>query len=97
MAKIVPSDDWDGETISIKGKDKAEVLAALYNGCKNCRRQMSKKEAQQLLDGTTGVFDQIDGNYIKMNLKKDEVWTVLYDQYNGKGACRKALTEAGLI
>jgi hypothetical protein len=89
---------WSGEDIDITGKDKARILAALYNGCKGCRRKMDTKEAQMLLDQSALKFDMIDGLPVKANLRGDKLWSVLYDQYNGgPGTMRKVLEQAGIL
>lgn len=85
------------DTINIAGKDKAEVLAALYNGCKGCRRKMDAKEAKDIVEDSRGRVDTINGLAIKVDLSKDEIWMGAYDRYNGDGAMRKALQDAGLL
>lgn len=85
--------------ISIAGKNKAAVLAALYN---NSRPQglgflhydpkrMSQEEAAELLKSQT-YFDYLNGRVMKVDLKSDtELNPFLYDRDNGAGAAEAAL------
>ena len=90
--------------INIKGLDKAEVLAALYN---NARPQgmgflhftperMTRDEATKLLERTT-YFDYLRGRVMKVSLEGDELREGLYDRDNGQGQALLALQDAGLI
>ena len=85
--------------IDLKGKNKAEVLAALYNAS---RPQglgflsfdaafMTKKEARALLDSGRTYFDYLKGRVLKVDLSGDELDPRLYDRDNGQGAAAAAL------
>ncbi len=87
--------------ISIKGIDKAEVLAALYNasrqqgmGFMNQRgqSQMTIEDARKAMDDNPGLyFDYLHGRVMKIDLKDDELEEWLYDRDNGKGAAYNAI------
>ena len=81
------------QMVSIKGFDKAKVLAALYNGA---RAQgagfihydptpMGEVEARELLQGAT-YFDYLKGRVMKVDLSGDEIDPWGYDRDNGDGA-----------
>lgn len=83
------------EKISLKGLNKAEVLAALYN---NARPQgmgflhyapepMTTEQAAELLQDYT----YLKGRVMKVDLSGDELATWLYDRDNGKGAAASAI------
>ncbi|MGE6387342.1 hypothetical protein ACQKEN_16960 [Pseudomonas sp. NPDC078416] len=85
--------------MNIKGLDKAEVLAALFNashqqgmGFLDSRggRDMTKERAAEILK-ITGDFDYLDGRVMKISLDRDEVETRLYDRDNGQGAAERAI------
>ncbi len=90
--------------ISIAKKDKAEVLAALYNASKPLGlgfrqfdpKPMSVEEARKLLERTT-YFDYIKGRVMKVDLSGDELETWLYDRDNGDGAAARALAKVADI
>lgn len=86
--------------VDIKGLNKAEVLAALYNNSKPLglgflhfdAKDMTVAEAEELLKQTT-YFDYLKGRVMKVNLSSDdgfEEW--LYDRDNGNGAAEKAIS-----
>lgn len=85
-------------TINIKGKDKAEVLVALYNHAKPLglgvklydSTPMKVEEAKNLLKGET-YFDYIKGRVLKVDMSGDELDVSLYDRDNGHGAAERAL------
>lgn len=85
--------------MNIKGLDKAEVLAALFNashqqgmGFLDSRggRDMTKERAAEILK-ITEDFDYLDGRVMKISLDRDEVETRLYDRDNGQGAAERAI------
>lgn len=87
--------------INIKGLDKAEVLAALYNNSKPqgmgflhfTPEDMTIEEAKNLLKRGMD-FDYIQGRVMKVNLDSDiefEEW--LYDRDNGPGAAQRVIDE----
>lgn len=86
--------------VDIKGLNKAEVLAALYNNSKPQglgflnfdAKNMTVAEAEEILKKTTD-FDYLKGRVMKVNLSSDdsfEEW--LYDRDNGNGAAEKAIS-----
>ncbi len=86
--------------VDIKGLNKAEVLAALYNNSKPQglgflhfdAKDMTVAEAEEILKQTTD-FDYLKGRVMKVNLSSDdsfEEW--LYDRDNGNGAAEKVIS-----
>ena len=86
--------------INLAKKDKAEVLAALYNASRPLGlgfrhfdpTPMSTEEARELLSQGT-YFDYVKGRVMKVDLSGDELETWLYDRDNGEGAAEKALSK----
>ena len=86
--------------IDISKKDKAEVLAALYNSSKPLGlgflhyepNPMSVEEARFFLSKNT-YFDYLKGRVMKVDLSGNELNTWGYDRDNGVGAAEKALSE----
>lgn len=84
--------------IDISNKDKAAVLAALYNNSKPLgmgRLQfdpapMTVEEARVELQTET-YFDCLKGRVMKVNLSGDAFDPWLYDRDNGAGAAERAL------
>ena len=85
--------------VDIKGLNKAEVLAALYNNSKPQglgflhfdAKDMTVAEAEEILKQTTD-FDYLNGCVMKVDLSSVddfEVW--LYDRDNGSGAAQRAV------
>ena len=85
--------------IDIKGLNKAEVLAALYNNSKPLGlgflhfdpKEMTVAEAEEIMKQTTD-FDYLKGRVMKVDLTSDdsfEEW--LYDRDNGNGAAQRAI------
>jgi len=85
--------------MDISKMDKAEVLAKLYN---NARAQgmgwlqwepedMTKEEAQALLDKGGESFDYLKGRIMKISLAKDEVDERMYNRDNIHCSAQKAL------
>jgi hypothetical protein len=84
--------------LNIKGKNKAAILAALYN---NSRPQgmgflhydpkpMSEEEAAKILEESS-AFDYLKGRVLKVNLSGDAFDPRLYDRDIGEGAAASAL------
>lgn len=85
--------------VDIKGLNKAEVLAALYNNSKPLGlgflhfdpMDMTVAEAEEILNQTT-YFDYLKGRVMKVDLSSGdsfEEW--LYDRDNGKGAAQRVI------
>jgi hypothetical protein len=96
--------------ISIKGLDKAAVLAALYNasrvqgiGFLAARPgDMTIDQARVELVSSSSIhgfmyFDYLHGRVMKVDLSKDEFDEGLYDRDLGKGAAWRALRRVGLL
>lgn len=89
------------DTINISGLDKAEVLRRLYNHAKTLGlgiihatpEDMTREEAQTLLNEGQTYFDYLNGRVMKVRLEGDEIGTALYDRDNGAGAAQAALEE----
>lgn len=91
--------------MNIKGMNKAEILAALYN---RSRPQgfgflqadstpMTTAQAQKILDGTPGkYFDYLMGRVMKIDLSGDELDTSLYNRDIGKGAAERVIEDLQL-
>ena len=88
--------------INIKGIDKAEILAALYNNARPLGMGflqyvpgiMTAEEAQVELDENPSrnkYFDYLAGRVMKVDLSKNELRTDLYDRDNGPGAAYDAI------
>ena len=85
--------------IDLKGKDKAEVLAKLYNASKPLGmgflhynpKPMTVEEARELISRGDLYFDYLYGRVMKIDLAGDELDPWLYDRDNGEGAAERAL------
>jgi hypothetical protein len=85
--------------IDLKGKDKAEVLAKLYNASRPqgmgflqaTKQDMTRDEAAELLANGQTYFDYLRGRVMKVDLSGDELDPRLYDRDNGQGAASAAL------
>lgn len=85
--------------IDLTGKDKAKVLANLYNASRPLGlgflqasdAQMTRDEAQQLLESGDGYFDYLKGRVMKVDLSGDSLDPWLYDRDNGQGAALRAI------
>lgn len=89
--------------MNIAGLDKAEVLAALYNGSR--RRGMGflqtrgaegmtvEQAREELANNERLYFDYLHGRVMKISLRGDELNTALYNRDNGQGAA-EAIIEA---
>jgi hypothetical protein len=86
--------------IDISRKDKAEVLAALYNAAHPLGlgilqfdpTPMTVGEARKILSRTTD-FDYLKGRVMKVDLSGDKLETWLYDRDNGEGTAERVLSK----
>ena len=84
--------------IDLTGKNKAKVLASLYNNSKPqglgflsfVPKDMTITEAEELLEQTT-YFDYLYGRVMKIDLSGDTLDTSLYDRDNGEGSALRAI------
>ena len=84
--------------IDISKKDKAAVLAALYNSSRPLGlgflhfnpAPMTLEEARELLKFSS-YFDYVKGRVMKVDLSGDTLDTWLYDRDNGEGAAARAI------
>lgn len=91
--------------INIKGKNKAQVLAALYNAAQPLGMgilhfvpgDMPVDDAQVLLNEGQTYFDYLHGRLMKVDLAQDVLDERLYDRDNGPGAAEAALRKARLL
>lgn len=88
--------------MNIAGRDKAAVLAALYNGSRQQGMgflsgrghfQMTVDQAREEIDarGKDLYFDYLHGRVMKINLSGDEVDTALYNRDNGYMAAERII------
>jgi hypothetical protein len=89
--------------ISIRGLEKAAVLAALYNAAQPQGagfmqydpKPMTTDEAAAVLarlaKGGDLYFDYVKGRVMKVDLSKDDFDPRLYDRDNGQGAAQKVI------
>lgn len=90
-------------SIDISKKDKAEVLAALYNRSRpdegvglfySDPTLMTKEEAAKFLKNTPDkTFDYIKGRVMKINLQDDILNTALYNRDVGQGVAEMVIIE----
>lgn len=86
--------------VDISNKDKAEVLAALYNNShphgmgflQYNSEPMTVEQARELLKQTT-YFDYLYGRVMKISLESNIVRTSGYNMDNGKGAAEHAISQ----
>ena len=84
--------------MNIKGKNKAAILAALYNESQPLGmgflhytpEDMTEAEAEDILKQCTS-FDYLKGRIMKVDLGNDELDPYLYDRDNGNGAAYEAI------
>lgn len=84
--------------INLEGKNKAIVLAALYNNSKPLGMgilqfdptPMSEEEAQEILKEQTH-FDYLKGRVMKVDLGGKEFNPRLYNRDNGENSAERAL------
>ena len=94
--------------ISIKGLNKAAVLAALYNRAQAqgmgflhyTSEEMTEAEAQKIWDetlqrykGADPYFDYLKGRVMKVNISGETFNPFLYDRDNGECAAEKVITK----
>jgi hypothetical protein len=87
--------------MNINGLDKAEVLAALYNGSHQLgmgvldgrgANNMTIEKAREILDASESkYFDYLHGRVMKIDLRDDDMETALYNRDNGQGAAERAI------
>ena len=86
------------DIMDITGKNKAKILAALYNASKPqgmgffhyTPEDMTEEEAAALLEDQD-YFDYLKGRVMKIYLGDNELDLRLYNRDNGPGAGEKAL------
>lgn len=89
----------DNNVIDISKKDKAAVLATLYNHARPLEMgffqydptSMSVELARELMRNGT-YFDYVRGRVMKVNLEGDTLNPSQYDRDNGDGAAAKAIS-----
>jgi hypothetical protein len=86
--------------MDISGLNKAEVLAALFNGSrqqglgildKRGAASMTTEHAQEVLDNSAPYFDYLYGRVMKIDLSGDELRTASYNRDNGPDAAEKII------
>lgn len=85
--------------MNISGLDKAEVLAALYNGSRQQGMGFLDRSGQEgmTVDHARGElsvrtrFDYLNGRVMKVDLSGDELNTWLYNRDNGDGAAERII------
>jgi hypothetical protein len=75
--------------IDITGRDKAELLAILYNGSSpraidHIRPVLTKEEAQEIIEDQGLRFDYLRGRMLKIDLRGNELRTACYNRDNGR-------------
>ncbi len=86
-------------SIDISDLDKADVLAALYNNSKAQGMEllqfdpanMSKEQAQEILETGQTYFDYLAGRVMKIDLKTSSLSPWFYDRDNGEGAVERVI------
>lgn len=85
--------------VSIAGLDKAEVLAALFNGSRQLgmgflhsegRALMSIADAREVLKSGQD-FDYLRGRVMKIGMGEEPMYVGLYDRDNGPGAAERII------
>lgn len=84
--------------IDLKRKNKAAVLAALYNNSKSqgfgslhaTKGDMTVEQAAELLEKQT-EFDYLQGRVMKVDLSGDTLDPLRYDRDLGQGAAQAAV------
>ncbi len=87
------------DKISLKGLEKAAVLAALYNGTRAqglgflnySSSSMTPEEAKLRFGPNFGYYDYVDGRVMKVNLEGEELDPWGYDRDNGQGAAERVI------
>jgi hypothetical protein len=92
------------DAVSIKGLNKAEVLAVLHNASRPLGmgflqynpKPITQEEAQKMLDSGRKYFDYVNGRVMKISLGSDDtIDPPLYDRENGDGAVNVVHTGFG--
>lgn len=86
------------QNIDITGKNKAAILAALYNNSRPLRLGILHYKKEDMTEAQAGdelkagnYFDYLHGRVMKIDLGKDTLSTRLYDRDNGEGAGFEAI------
>jgi len=89
--------------IDISKKNKAAILAALYNASQPLglgflhftSKPMTIEQAQTIIDscGVDLYCDYLKGRVMKVNLSESEFDERLYDRDNGPGAAQRAIKD----
>ena len=85
--------------MDISNYDKADVLRVLYNNARPLGlgmlhfdpKDMTKEEAQELIDSGQTYFDYVKGRVMKVDLSKTDLRTALYNRDNGDKAAESAI------
>ena len=87
--------------MNIEGLDKAEVLAALYNGSRQqgmgfrqtrgAEGMTVEQAREELTNNEQQYFDYLHGRVMKISLCGDELNTALYNRDNGEGAAERII------
>lgn len=90
------------ELVDVKGINKAELLAALYNAShaqgmgiyEATSAPMTKEEASKLLSNTPRMyFDYLKGRIMKISVLDDQVDPWGYDRDNGSGSVARIVAK----
>ncbi len=93
----VEENDSQGEYVDIRGLEKGDVLAALYNAASPLglgylqydRKSMTSEEGKRIYRELGGFrVDYVRGKPIKANLSGDTFCSWTYDRDNGRGKAR---------
>lgn len=99
ILKALENIDETPTMIDLSNKDKADVLAKLYNASRPQGlgflqaddNDMTTEEARELLDSGQTYFDYLRGRVMKVNLRGDKLDPRRYDRDNGQGAAAAAI------
>ena len=89
--------------MNISGLDKAEVLAALYNGsrqqgmgfmhARGAEGITVEQAREEIANNPSMYFDYLHRRVMKIGLGRDELQTALYNRDNGPGAAERIIAE----
>lgn len=87
--------------INIAGKNKAKILAALYNNSLPANHghfefmseNMTENEAQEILDKGFVYINYLKGRIIKTEFSTNQLDPLGYDTYNGEGTMAQVIEE----
>lgn len=90
----------DSNTIDISNKDRAEVLAALYNHSQPVGMgmahydptPMTKEVAEKILERETS-FSYLKGRPLYINFENNALWVGAYNRDNGKDLAQRAISK----